>query len=234
MAFDYFEKSLDFYKNKEYTFYDWPQKKKNVMNSHIKEFYDLSQLRHVVLTKWSEWKRARKKNKNYQVSEKEVENLKAACKALVRADNYNGSILRGMLASEIQFNEPESIRVYDAMIERFPMNIKAYINYYNFLKKINRREQLDSVTVKMMKAIEDPIVPTDEWMEAHMIRADALVILKREVEAVDTLENLIQIIPPLPIPGLSYLKKLDQKKMKPEEELDNSNGAINFTYDNEK
>jgi hypothetical protein len=137
-----------------------------------------------------------------------------------------------MLASEIQFNEKESIRVYEAMIDRFPKNIKSYIHYYNFLKKINKREQLDSVTIKMMKAIEDPLVPTDEWMEAHMIRADALVILKREENAVDTLENLIQIIPPLPIPGLSYLKKLDQKKMKAEEDLDNSNGTIKFTYDN--
>ena len=201
------------------------------MNSHIKEFYDLSQLRHVILTKCSEWKRSRKKNKNYIVNEKEVENLKAACKALVRADNYNGSILRGMLASEIQYDEKESIRVYDAMIERFPKNIKAYINYYNFLKKIGRRDMLDALTIKMMKAIEDQSVPTDEWVEAHMIRADALVILKKEESAVDTLENLIQIIPPLPIPGLSYLKKLDQRKMKTEEDLENSNGAINFTYD---
>jgi tetratricopeptide (TPR) repeat protein len=233
LAFDYFEKSLEYYKNKDYMFADCPADLKNIMSSHIKEFYDLSQLRHIISTKAAECKRQRKKNNNYQVPIGEVENLKAACKACVRADRYNGSLLRGILSSDIQYDEAETIRVYESMIHRVPQNIKAYIAYYKFLKKENLINKIDSITVKMMTAIEDPSVPTDDWMEAHVIRADALVQLGENDEAIHTLEKLIHIIPPLPIPGLSYLAKLERKQMKDDIEPENENGDINFTYDNQ-
>lgn len=233
VAFDYFQQSLEYYKNKDYMFSDCPADIKNVINSHIREFYDLSQLRHIITSKAAESKRARKKDNNYQVPIGEVENLKAACKACVRADRYNGSLLRGILSSDIQYDEAETIRVYETMINRVPQNIKAYIAYYKFLKKEKVKHKLDSVTIKMMNAIEDPSVPTDDWMEAHVIRADALVELGEVDEAIHTLEKLIHIIPPLPIPGLSYLAKLEKKQMKDEVETENENGDINFTYDNQ-
>ena len=211
-------------------FNDCPASMKNVMNSHIKEFYDLSQLRHVIVTKASECKRQRKRNQDFQLKPNEIESLKAACKALVRADRYNGSLLRGTVASEIQNDEKEAIRVYEAMLERVPKNTKAYFQYYKFLKRVMRKDKIDGVTRRMMTAIEDPSVPTDEWVEAHIVRADCLVALKRVDEAIETLEKLVSIIPPLPIPGLSYLAKLEKKQLNPEFEPDSPTGDIKISY----
>ena len=116
------------------------------------------------------------------------------------------------------------------MLERTPHNLKAYFAYYKFLKKVPRLDKIDFVTMKMMNAIESSTVPTDEWMEAHLVRADALVELKRVDEAIETLEKLVHIIPPLPIPGLSYLAKLEEKRLNTESEP--NSGTIKFTYDN--
>lgn len=225
-------------------FNDCPQQMRNTMNSHIKEYYDLSQLRHLIITKSSECKRARKQNKNYQVKPGEINNLKAACKALVRADRYNGSLLRGVMAAEIQNDEQETIRVYETMIERVPQNLKAYFDYYKYMKRFKRMDKINNITKKMMKAIEDPSVPTNEWMEAHITRADCLVELKFVDEAIEILENLVHIIPPLPIPGLSYLIKLEQRKSEPnnnsnryknnDNETVEASGTIHFTYDTSK
>lgn len=205
---------------------------KEKINSHLQEFQDLHELRHVIISKSHECKRARNKNKDFSVNPSKIENLKAACKALVRADRYNGSILRGMLASEIQDSEDEAIRIYDSMLDMLPKNIKAYFHYFKYLLRIERHDKIEEVTSKMMKEIDDPLIPTDEWMEAHITRAQALVFLNRTNEAIETLEQLIHIIPPLPIPGLSLLQKLERRKrMNPEDEIDN-NGAITIGYDN--
>lgn len=84
----------------------------------------------------------------------------------------------------------------------------------------------------MMNAIDDPSIPTDEWMEAHILCADALVELEKYDEAIQTLEKLVHIIPPLPIPGLSYLHKLERKQMSDEKrDSETNDGNIKFTYD---
>ena len=83
----------------------------------------------------------------------------------------------------------------------------------------------------MMSAIKDASVPTDEWIEAHMIRSQAWVSIKRPEEAISILEDLIHVIPPLPIPGLCYLQKLENKRISAEEEVDHSNGAITIGYE---
>jgi tetratricopeptide (TPR) repeat protein len=115
------------------------------------------------------------------------------------------------------------------MLERTPHNLKAYFAYYKFLKKVHKLDKIDFITMNMMKAIESSTVPTDEWMEAHLVRADALVELKRVDEAIETLEKLVHIIPPLPIPGLSYLSKLEEKRLT--SESDPESGTIKFSYD---
>jgi len=230
-AYDHFIKSFEHFENKEYVFDDCSQSMRNKMSTHIKEFEDLNELRQIILSKSKKCKHARKRNNNFTVNPGKIENLKAACKALVRADRYNGSLLRGIVASEIQNDESETIRVYNAMIERVPYNMKAYFQFYSYLRRINNTSKIDSTTIKMMKAIEDPSVSTDEWMEAHITRAHALASLNRPDEAIEVLENLIHIIPPLPIPGLSYLKKLENKRISPEQEVEHSNGAITIGYE---
>lgn len=117
------------------------------------------------------------------------------------------------------------------MVEKLPHNMKAYFAYYKFLKLYKMRSKIETVTTKMMNAIEDSSVPTDEWMEAHILRADALVYLDRIEEAITTLEKLVSIIPPLPIPGLSYLTKLERKQMVDLRETENLDGSIKFAYD---
>lgn len=247
-AFDYFEKSLELYKNKQYCSIECPPDIKDTMNDHIKEFYDLSQLRHVVMSKAIDSKRKKKMrqmeslesskggpqtgNPKFQVSKSEIDNLKAAWKACVRADRFNGSLMRGIVATDVECDPREAINVYETMIEKVPENAKAYFDYYRYLKKLPKMNMIDKVTEKMMKAIEDTSVATDEWMEAHILRADALVALNRIDEAIQTLEKLVHIIPPLPIPGLSYFQKLEQKQTIVDEEDEQSpNGAIRFTYD---
>ena len=124
------------------------------------------------------------------------------------------------------------------MIEKVPQSIKIYISYYKYLKQRKLTHKFEFLTAKMMKNIDDPSVPTDEWMDAHIIRADALVELGKISEAIETLEKLVHIIPPLPIPGLSYLAKLENKFIKEDEVKDvyeegkNEEGSIKFTYDN--
>ena len=207
---------------------------KDKMSSHIQEFRDLNELRQVILSKSNECKRARKKNPDFKVNPSKIDNLKAACKALVRADSYNGSLLRGILAADIQDNHVEAIRVYDIMIERLPNNLSAFFHYCKFLHRIEHFEKLDEVTSKMMRSIEDTSVPTDEWVEAHLTRAQALVSQNIIEEGIAVLEQLVHIIPPLPISGLIYIQKVENKKrVNPEEEMDN-NGSITIGYDRSK
>ena len=123
------------------------------------------------------------------------------------------------------------MRVYDIMLERLPNNLQAYFDYAKFLTRVNHIEKLQEVTSKMMKAIESTEVPTDEWMEAHMTRAHCLVLLGRTNDAISILEELIPIIPPLPIPGLSYIQKIDiRRRLNPENEVSHTSGAINIGY----
>ena len=204
---------------------------KDKMNTFIKEFKDIHELEQVILSKSNECKRKRKNDKDFSVNPDKINNLKAACKALVRADSYNGSILRGILAADIQNNHAEAMRVYDIMIERLPNNLQAYFHYSKFLTRVNHIDKLQEVTAKMMKAIESTEVPTDEWMEAHMTRAHCLVQLGRTNGAISVLEELIPIIPPLPIPGLSYIQKVDvRKRLCPENIINHASGAINIGY----
>jgi hypothetical protein len=56
------------------------------------------------------------------------------------------------------------------------------------------------------------------------------VALIRVDEAIETLEKLVSIIPPLPIPGLSYLAKLEKKQLNPEFEPDSPTGDIKISY----
>ena len=169
----------------------------------------------------------------------------AACKKITRFDNYEGSNLRGLIASDIQNDEAETIKVYEAMIETVPHNIKGYVAYYKYLKENGLKYKIEYITSKMIKNIDDPRVPTDDWMEAHVIRADALVELSKEHstgnikaekinQAIETLEKLVHIIPPLPIPGLSYLAKLERRQIKEEEQKEpEEDGNIKFTYENQ-
>ena len=91
-AFKHFEESSEFFRNKEYVFNDCPKHMKDIMNSYIQEFKDIYELEKVILSTSNDCKRARKNNKKFLVKAEKINNLKAACKALVRADNYNGSL----------------------------------------------------------------------------------------------------------------------------------------------
>ena len=60
-AFDYFEKSSEYYHNKKYMFNDCPKEISEIMKKHMKDHYEISQLRYLIKTKASECKRKRRK-----------------------------------------------------------------------------------------------------------------------------------------------------------------------------
>ena len=77
-AFDYFERSIEMYNNKDYNFRECPKDIMDQMKAHMKEFYELSQLRHLITNSASKCKIKHKQNKNYEINEEEIENMKAA------------------------------------------------------------------------------------------------------------------------------------------------------------
>lgn len=58
----------------------------------------------------------------------------------------------------------------------------------------------------MLCAAECTSVPTEDWMKAHTLRAKTLIAIGKYDEAIQILKRQISVIPPLPIPGLSYFK----------------------------
>ncbi|CAI2369054.1 unnamed protein product [Moneuplotes crassus] len=230
-AFDYYEQSIEYFRNKNYTYGSCNPEIMKEMKSFMKDFYELSQLRHLIENSAFKIKRQRKTKKNYKVPQDEVEKLRSASKKIARDDKCEGWMLRGKIITEIEDNQNEAVKYFMAMIEKVPYNIQGYIQFFKFLKQRNLKGKLDYVTSKMMKNIENPSVPTDDWVEAHMVRAESLVILKKYSKAISVLEKLVYIIPPLPIPGLKYLAKLE-KKQSSKGSPKNEEGDIKISYGN--
>jgi len=62
-----------------------------------------------------------------------------------------------------------------------------------------------------MKVVKNPKIPTSDWIEAHKLRAKSLLLMGKSKEAIESLEKLCFIIPPIQIPGLLYLKRNSKK-----------------------
>ena len=66
------------------------------------------------------------------------------------------------------------------------------------------------VSDKLMKVIDDPCIPTDQWIEAHDLRFKSLLMKGSSQEtieeAINTLKKIWYILPPFPVDGLWYIK----------------------------
>ena len=100
----------------------------------------------------------------------------------------------------------ETISVYQKILEKYPHNMEAYFNYWEFLNKIGDVNMLDKISEAMLNAAQNSNIPTLEWMRAHSLRSKTLLMLSRHQEAIEILKRQIHVIPPLSIPGLSYFK----------------------------
>ena len=65
---------------------------------------------------------------------------------------------------------------------------------------------LNTLSLALMKVVKNPKIPISDWIDAHKLRAKSLLLLGKPKEAIEILEKLCFIIPPIQIPGLKYLK----------------------------
>lgn len=205
-AFEYFQTSYQQFKDKTYHPYGCPEDKKKVIKSFIEEYYDVNKFEYIIKRKAKAVQQAVKENKDVKITDTTLESLISACNALIRADKINGPILRAVIAWEIKLDKDEAISVYQRILEKYPGNMEAYFHYWEFLSKIGEKKKLIKVSEAMMKAVQSTSVPTSEWMRAHSLRSKTLLMLEMYEEAIEVLKRQVHIIPPLPIPGLSYFK----------------------------
>lgn len=154
------------------------------------------------------------------IPEKTLESLLSACNALIRADRVNGAVMRAVVSWDIQNDKNETLMVFQKIIEKYPTNMKAYFKFWEFLVKIGDKKRLNKVSEDMLVAAENTSVPTPEWMKAHSLRAKTLILNQKYKEAIDVLKRQVHVIPPLSIPGLSYLKNGEIVLPKPKEVSD--------------
>jgi tetratricopeptide (TPR) repeat protein len=143
--------------------------------------------------------------------------------------------MRGIIAWEIEMEKKQAVTVYEKILDKYPKNMEAYFNYWEFLKKIGEKKKLEKISRKMMKAAQDTSVPTTEWMKAHSMRAKTLIILNKHEEAINILKKQVHVIPPLEIPGLSYFKDgeiIHEEEIREQENPFNASEEAQNTPDN--
>mmetsp|Transcript_33377 Transcript_33377/g.32831 ORF Transcript_33377/g.32831 Transcript_33377/m.32831 type:complete len:270 (+) Transcript_33377:289-1098(+) len=118
----------------------------------------------------------------------------------------NGALTRAVIAWEIKMDKAEANSVFQRIIDQYPSFLEAHFKYWEFLLKIGEVSQMEEVSYTMLQEAEHTSVPTGEWMKAHTLRAKTLIMLGKHDEAIQVLKRQISVIPPLPIPGLSYFK----------------------------
>ena len=205
-AFEYFQTSYQLFKDKTYHPYGCPDDKKKTIKSFIEEFYDINKFEFIIRRKAKSVQQALKENKDVQIKENTLESLISAWNALIRADKYNGAVLRGVIAWEIEMDKKQAITVYEKILCKYPDNMEAYFHYWELLRKIGDKQKMEKISIDMMKAAGSTSVPTPEWMKVHSLRAKTLIMNEKFEEAILILKKQVHIIPPLAIPGLSYLK----------------------------
>ena len=104
-----------------------------------------------------------------------------------------------------------------------PKNINIYWEYWKFLKYLKKTNKMIEVSERMMTVIDDPCIPTDQWIEAHDLRFKSLLMKgssKENIEeAINTLKKICYILPPFPVDGLWYIKD-SQEEIEKDNEYD--------------
>ena len=180
--------------------------KKKAIKGFIEEYYDLNKFEYIIRRKAKSVQNAVRENKTVDLNENTIESLISAWNALIRADKINGAIMRAIIAWDVKMDKKETISVYQKILEKYPHNMEAYFQYWEFLNKIGDVNMLDKVSEAMLNSAQNSNVPTLEWMKAHSLRSKTLIMLSRHQEAIETLKKQVHVIPPLSIPGLSYFK----------------------------
>lgn len=139
-AFEYFQSSYQLYKDKVYHPFGCPVDKRKVIKSFIEEYYDINKFEYIIRRKAKAVQQAVKENKDVQIKEDTLESLISAWNALIRADKINGAVMRGIVAWEIEMEKKQTITVYEKILDKYPKNMEAYFNYWEFLKKIGDKK----------------------------------------------------------------------------------------------
>ena len=92
-------------------------------------------------------------------------------------------------------------------LKEYPFLIEAYKEYWVILKKHRKHTLMDRVSLDILRACENTSIPTSLWTEGHVIRAKTLLLLDRFEEAIKVLKVLCHVLPPLPLPTLTYLEQ---------------------------
>lgn len=163
-----------------------------------------------------------KQKKRPEFSQKELDDLVARANALFKHDPYNAPVLKVLVWWDISRNKKTTLEAFEEGIRKTPHNINIYLEYWKFLKYLKRNDKMIELSERIIKAADNPAVPTDQWIEAHDIRFKSLLMKgnSKEIieEAVNTLKKIWYILPPLPIDGLWYIQ---DAQMEAEIEKDN-------------
>ena len=126
-----------------------------------------------------------KKKKRPELSQKETEGLLQRASALYKYDPCNASLLKVLVSWDICRDKKMTVNVFEEAIQKTPNNINIYIEYWKFLKYLKKTDRMIELSERMIKAADNPAVPTDQWIEAHDIRFKSLLMKGDSQEIVE-------------------------------------------------
>lgn len=117
----------------------------------------------------------KKKKQRPKIGEKEKSSLVQRANAIYKHDPYNASLLKVLVCWDISQDKKATIAAFEEGIRKTPNNVNVYIEYWKFLKYLKKTDKMNEISEKMMKIVDEPTVPSDQWADAHDIRFKSLL-----------------------------------------------------------